>query len=544
VKLCLALLLALCSASTVAEELSALFDRAYRLQRMNPAPPRELERTAAELRGVLMRIGDAADPEAEVVALDLLAGIGEAQGQPADALAATRRALHLSQQMDVPAYAYRLHWRLARLLEPAGESAALDHWRAAVGEMERAGRGEVPAEARRSLYSALVDRLLRGAEREHGAAAQVLLREAVSVWESSKVDELRDYLGESCLIPRAELDAGAAEQPGVALLYPMLLPDRLELVLGVGGVLHRFTNDRDRRRLESVARRFAATVGAHRKDFARYGRLLHRVLLQPVLPILHRHRVHTLVLVPDGILRSVPLAALQDEGGRYLIQDFALAATPGLGLVRPASDRAAPRTALLAGLSVGARHQGIGFAPLPGAAAELYLLGDRLKGPRLRDDAFTADALRELLGREDFDLIHLATHAEIAPRRADSFLLTHDGGLPMDELERQIARRRFAGRPLELITLSACRTAVGDADSALGLGGLAVQSGARSALASLWRVDDAASSRLMSGFYRRWLDQPERGKARALQAAQQELIEAGFGHPFFWAGFQLIGGWD
>jgi len=140
-------------------------------------------------------------------------------------------------------------------------------------------------------------------------------------------------------------------------------------------------------------------------------------------------------------------------------------------------------------------------------------------------------------------LIHLASHAEIGARRENSFLLTGDGALKLDELERQIAHRRFAGRPLELLTLSACRTAVGDAKAALGLGGLAVQTGARSALASLWQVNDTASSRLMALFYRYWTEHPEQGKAAALQAAQQQLIDEGLSHPFYWAGFQLIGSW-
>jgi CHAT domain-containing protein len=149
--------------------------------------------------------------------------------------------------------------------------------------------------------------------------------------------------------------------------------------------------------------------------------------------------------------------------------------------------------------------------------------------------------LRRLLGLGGFGRIHLASHVQIGANAADGLLLTADGGMALDELQRLIARQRYGAAPLDLLTLSACSTAVGDRRAALGLGGLAVQSGARSALASLWQVSDAATGRLMRAFYSR-LDGD--GKARALQCAQNELIDAGLGHPFYWAGFVLIGNWE
>jgi CHAT domain-containing protein len=111
----------------------------------------------------------------------------------------------------------------------------------------------------------------------------------------------------------------------------------------------------------------------------------------------------------------------------------------------------------------------------------------------------------------------------------------------MDELEELIKISRFRDEPVELIGLSACETAAGDDRAALGLAGIAVKAGARSALATMWLVDDVAAARLSADFYRN-LGTAGTSKARALQQAQVGLLDE-FDHPFFWAPFLLIGNW-
>ena len=106
-----------------------------------------------------------------------------------------------------------------------------------------------------------------------------------------------------------------------------------------------------------------------------------------------------------------------------------------------------------------------------------------------------------------------------------------------------MGRLRFRDNPLELLTLSACETAAGDERAALGFSGVAVKAGARSVLGTLWSVDDPATADLVHRFYRGLL-QEKLSRARALQAAQRELIrDFRYSHPAFWAPFQLIGSW-
>ena len=102
---------------------------------------------------------------------------------------------------------------------------------------------------------------------------------------------------------------------------------------------------------------------------------------------------------------------------------------------------------------------------------------------------------------------------------------------------------RFRDEPVELLTLSACETAVGDDLAALGLAGIAVKAGARSALATLWFINDQASAVLVSEFYAQ-LQDPSLSKVKALQQAQLRLVQdRRYEHPIYWSPFLLIGNW-
>jgi CHAT domain-containing protein len=102
---------------------------------------------------------------------------------------------------------------------------------------------------------------------------------------------------------------------------------------------------------------------------------------------------------------------------------------------------------------------------------------------------------------------------------------------------------KVRGQPLELLSLSACQTAAGDDRAALGLAGIAIKAGARSALATLWFVNDEASSALVVEFYRQ-LKNPSMSKAMALRQAQLKVLEnPEYQHPIFWAPFLLLNNW-
>ena len=127
---------------------------------------------------------------------------------------------------------------------------------------------------------------------------------------------------------------------------------------------------------------------------------------------------------------------------------------------------------------------------------------------------------------------------------SDNFLLAYDGRVSMDQLAAMVGATRFrAEQPLELLTLSACESAAGDDRAALGLAGVALRAGARSALATLWSVNDQATAEFVVAFYRQWND-PQRSRAEALQYAQIELLSTRhYRHPGYWAPYLLINSW-
>ena len=147
------------------------------------------------------------------------------------------------------------------------------------------------------------------------------------------------------------------------------------------------------------------------------------------------------------------------------------------------------------------------------------------------------------LEEEPFTVVHIASHGEFGDDASQSFLLASDGRLSMDRLEEAVGATRFRDRPVELLALSGCETAAADARSALGLAGVAVKAGARSALGSLWRVEDGATADLVSDFYRALAD-PTLSRAQALRAAQLQLLAAPrTEHPGLWSPFLLISSW-
>jgi CHAT domain-containing protein len=148
------------------------------------------------------------------------------------------------------------------------------------------------------------------------------------------------------------------------------------------------------------------------------------------------------------------------------------------------------------------------------------------------------------VARRPVSIVHVASHGEFRGDAAESFVLAWDGPIPMERLAEVVGRTRYrAERPLELLVLSACETAAGDERASLGLAGVAVQAGARSALGSLWRVSDEATALLIEEFYTQLAD-PGVSRAEALRRAQRKLLaEVRFRHPYYWSPFLLVSNW-
>jgi CHAT domain-containing protein len=264
---------------------------------------------------------------------------------------------------------------------------------------------------------------------------------------------------------------------------------------------------------------------------------LYRTVLGDVADRLARAGATTLVFVPDGRLYEVPMAALHD-GKSFLAERFAIAITPSLTLIAPRPLDAAPGQVLLAGVS----DYGGRSAALPHVPAELNAIHSEVGGTVLLDAAFKTDAFQQAVARLQPAIVHVASHALFADASDTSYVLTYDGRISMATLYDVVAQSRFR-EPLELLTLSACETASGGDRAALGLSGVAIRAGARSALGTLWTVSDEASEYVLTDFYGE-IARGNVSKARALQHAQQAaLADPRFRHPFYWSSYVLISNW-
>lgn len=462
------------------------------------------------------------------------------------AQAFARDALSAAAKESAQDLEYRWEWILARAFRELGESApALAAYARAIGSLEnlRASLETFdPAtldDIIKPLYYEYADLLLRqSADEEAGARKQDLLSDARATLEALKLAEVQDYFREQCVgDEKVLLDQLAAN---TVVLYPVLLEDRLELLLTTDAGIEQIAVPVERARLVDLVRDFRLNIeeNAGTDDYLRQAQQLYDLLLRPLEPELARHRVETLVFVPDGPLRTIPLAALHD-GEVFLIERYAVATTPGLTLIEPRPFVGRSYSTLAGGISESVQ----GFPALPGVQRELSALAGMLDAEVLENRDFTRARVESELQSGNYSIVHLATHGQFRGSYDDSFLLTYDDRLMINDLGRSIQSRAVNREPLELLVLSACETAAGDDRAALGLAGIALKSGARSALATLWEVDDQSATEIVQEFYNS-LSQGTHSRARSLQRAQLQLIHSGSNpHPSHWAPFLLIGNW-
>ena len=491
------------------------------------------------------------DQRALSYALGHLGALYEEEERYNEALQLTRQALFAAQQVQAPESLYRWQWQTGRLLKALGDrDAAIVSYRHAVNTLQ-SFRQElmVDAESKRTsfreligpVYFGLVDLLLqRAATLPDRTQYTPLLVEARDVVELFKAVELQDYFKDDCVDAASQRVVNLEDIAQSAItIYPILLPERTELLLSLPDGLQRVTVPVTAERLTQevrVLRRLLEKVTT--QEYLPHAQQLYDWLIRPIEPALASTTIDTLVFVPDGPLRTIPMAALHD-GQQFLISKYAIATTPGLKLTDP---RPLPRgnTRVLA---LGLTEAVQGFSALPYVSAELATL-QRLYGAEvLLDQRFLLPSVDKALQEKPFSIVHIASHGQFDNDVRKTFVLTFDDKLTMDFLGRTVGRLRFRDDALELLTLSACQTAAGDDRAALGLAGVAIKAGARSALATLWFIEDQAASELTTEFYRQ-LQEPAISRAKALQGAQVKLLsDWRYGHPGYWAPFLLLNNW-
>jgi CHAT domain-containing protein len=370
---------------------------------------------------------------------------------------------------------------------------------------------------------------------------QQLLLEARDTVEKLKTVELEDYLCDECVNAlRDRTRTVEAVDKHSAVIYLIPLPKRTEMLVGLSSGLKLFTVDVGAEELTAEARDFRHNLETRTTyGYLAQSQQLYDWFIRPIRGLLKDNQINTLVFVPDGALRTIPFAALHD-GEHFLIQDLAVAVVPGLSLVEPKALGRGKVHLLLNGISKPVQ----GFAPLDFVTNELASIDPTHSSETLLNEQFTLSQLQRKLRDEQFSIVHIASHGQFDRDVRKTFVLTYDNKLSLDELETSIRPAQYRGRPVEMLVLSACQTAAGDDRAALGLAGVAIKAGARSALASLWFVNDQSTSALITEFYHQLLEHPAITKAQALQAAQiKQLSDRRYRHPCYWSPYLMIGNW-
>ena len=517
--------------------------------------PEERERLSRQAGAVFDYAGRSAgaidDRRTASYALGYLGGLYEEDQRYADALELTHRAIFAAQQVDAPESLYRWQWQAGRLLRKLGQTEqAIDAYRRAVYTLQgirpelSVGYGVAGGSFRDSIgpvYFELVDLLLqrtRSAESREQIAAHLV--EARQTVEQFKVAELRDYFRDDCVdtalskVTRLDVVSRSA-----VIVYPILLADRTELLVSLPSGLKSVVVPVGADALTAEVRQFRRKLEKRTtREYLPHARKLYTWLLAPLEADLARARIDTLVFVPDGPLRTIPMAALHD-GKQFLVEKYALAITPGLDLTDPRPIQR-ERAKVLA---VGVTESVQGYPALPSVAAELDALRTLFGGTTLVDREFVVANLEKKLREEQFTILHVASHGEFGGTPAETFVVAFDDKLTMDRLDSFIGLFKYRDDPLELLTLSACDTAAGDDRAALGLAGAAVRAGARSAVATFWQVHDEVAAELVTQFYRE-LQDPAVSRAVALQRAQLKILgNPRFVHPGYWSPFLMINSW-
>jgi len=288
---------------------------------------------------------------------------------------------------------------------------------------------------------------------------------------------------------------------------------------------------------------------------------LYQWLIAPIESELEALDIDTLIFVMDAGLRSLPLAALHD-GKQFLIEKYSLGSVPSISLTDTSYQALKDSQVLAMGAS---EFPNSDHSDLPSVPTELSTITEELwPGESFLNEQFTLDNLQTMRHSNRFDVVHLATHAKFNDKNA--YIQFWDEKVGFDEL-REL--RWYQPPMVQLLVLSACQTAVGDPNAEMGFAGLAVRTGVKSALASLWIVNDGSTSALMSEYYRQLSREEVTIKAEALRQAQlamlrgqvhiksgklvgngievplpkalESLSDQDFSHPFYWAGFTMIG---
>ena len=501
------------------------------------------------------------DPQSEAFALGRLGHLYECQQNFNQALELTTQAQLAAQNQN---NRYLWDWQAGRILQAQGRTTeAISAYKSSVKALKEIRRDLAIAsrdfqfdfrDVIEPVYRELTELQLQSTSNKK-LEKQSNLESALETIDSLRLAELQNYLGEDCTIAAIAKPITLVNDK-TAIFSTIILKNRIAVIVTLP------KSPSIIRWIPAQTQTVTATVNdlrlklEQRSDLANTyqapAQQIYDWLIRPFSQDLQAAQIETLVFIQDGILRSIPMTALYD-GKQFLVEQYAIANTLSLTLIGPTQLEQRSLRVLGFGLTKASTIGSTFFAPLSFVKPELDLITKTLPGSKeFFDEAFTIDQLKQELTQNVFPIVHLATHGKFGIDSRETFLVTGKqipGAASKPDNEKLTMNQFYqilqtVEKPLELLTLTACETAVGSDRDALGIAGISIQAGAKSAIASLWQVDDQATAELIAQFYQN-LSQ-RMGRAKALQSAQKSWLQnhpSERHHPGYWAALTLVGDW-
>lgn len=492
------------------------------------------------------------DFKAQSYVLGELGYLYEDNKQFSEALQLTNQALTIAQDLQATEAIPMLRWQQGRLLKAQGKKdSAIAAYSQAVKGIETLRQDLVAVNSENSdmqfsfrkrvepIYRQLVELLVQDVDKLPQETKQQYLEKSRLLIEGLQQRELENFFRAACLTARKQNIDNIDKQ--AAVIYPIILNQSLEVIVSLPGqpLKHYSTklSSEARERIFQEVRQYLNPVFKS-TDILPSAQKIYDLLIRPAETDLKNQNIKTLVFVLDGRLRSLPMAILHD-GEQYLIEKYNIALTPGLQLLPVSPISFEKRNTLTAGLAVSRQ----GFSALPGVEREINQINQIVPSKTLLNERFSKNLVEKQINKIPFSVIHFATHGQFSSKAKDTFVLTWDDKIQVNDFN-QLFQKNNDKEAIELLVLSACKTAKGDERAILGLAGIAVRSGARSTIATLWSVRDKSTSEMMTQFYR-ILTQTNTTKAQALRQAQLSLLKnPKYKHPYYWSPFILVGNWQ
>lgn len=539
------------------------------------------------------------DSRSESFALGAAGHFSECKNDYNQALELTKKALLAADyKLQANDSLYLWEWQQARILEKTGNQLdAVSAYERAFQTLEKI-RGDIITANRdlqldfrdviqplyRKLASLKLEKATAETELNKKSNKQVNklnqnnqeLDTAREIIDSLRLAELQNYFGNDCITalitPNKVDELLGGEQGKTAVLSSIFLKDKAAIILNLPDKSQyiewiKKTNNQQitQKELELQIKTFLKELREQEKYAVEdtpqsqivynQSKRLYDWLIRPFEEkgYLDRDKIETLVFVQDGLFRSIPMSALLDKNqNKYLIEKYAIATTPSLRLTAPQAARIKTNRAMVFSFSEVAKIDGKIFEPLSNVNTEVKAINEIFSNIKpLKEQDFTLVESDDKLKNTDYPIIHIATHAQFGIIPEDTFLVIgKNQKLTISDLEKSLRKFGDGVNSVDLLTLSACQTAAGDERATLGLAGVALQAGVKSALASLWSVDDESTSILIKEFYQNLHD--GKSKAQALQQAQIALIrnpnniseiQEKYRKPYYWSPFTMIGNW-